>query len=167
MSTETLTKAAVTEHELNAFIVHEARLIDEKRFDDWFDLFTDDAIYWMPLARDQQDPDLHASLFNEDKLLLKLRIERLKSPRSFSQQPPSFCHHLLQHSSVEVFNPDGNEYVTRTPFHYAEAQGDNQFLLAGWAHHTLTVVDGALRIRRKKVELINCEAALPSIQLFP
>ncbi|MFX5578902.1 aromatic-ring-hydroxylating dioxygenase subunit beta, partial [Acinetobacter baumannii] len=34
-------------------VYQEARLIDEKRFDEWFGLFTDDALYWMPLTRDQ------------------------------------------------------------------------------------------------------------------
>lgn len=33
------------------FVYHEARLIDEKRFDEWYELFADDALYWMPLTR--------------------------------------------------------------------------------------------------------------------
>jgi hypothetical protein len=32
--------------------------------------------------------------------------------------------------------------------------------------HHLTTVDGALKIRLKRVDLINCDAALGSIQLF-
>ncbi len=43
---------------LQDFIYDEARLIDEKRLDEWFELFTDDAIYWMPLARGQELGDL-------------------------------------------------------------------------------------------------------------
>ena len=31
----------------------------------------------------------------------------------------------------------------------------------------LRLVDGTLRIRLKRVHLLNCDAALPSIQLFP
>ena len=43
------------------FVVHEARLIDAKRLDDWLALFDDDGRYWMPLARGQQDRRTHTS----------------------------------------------------------------------------------------------------------
>ena len=66
-----------TNQQLIDFVVAEANLLDELRFDDWLDLFTDDGRYWMPLAHGQTDPRLHASLMYEDKLLLKVRIARL------------------------------------------------------------------------------------------
>jgi hypothetical protein len=40
-------------------------------------------------------------------------------------------------------------------------------VLAGISRLHLVQLDGRLRIRLKKVELLNCDAALPSIQLFP
>lgn len=149
------------------FVYHEARLIDEKRFTEWYDLFTDDARYWIPLTRGQPDGDNHTSLMFEDKLLLKVRIERLKNPRSFSQQQPSYCQHVIERPSVESVDATAGFWVTRSPFVYFEVQRDTQVALAGisWLH--LIAIDGALRIRLKKVELLNCDAALPSIQLFP
>ena len=83
--------------ELADFVYREARLLDEKRFDEWYELFTDDARYWMPLTRGQPFDETHTSLFYEDKLLLKVRIERLRHANAFSQQQPSFCQHILQH----------------------------------------------------------------------
>jgi 3-phenylpropionate/cinnamic acid dioxygenase small subunit len=147
-------------------VYHEARLLDEKRFDEWFELLTPDVRYWMPLTRGQPDGETFTSLFYEDHLLLKVRIERLRHPNAFSQQQPSFCQHVLQQPSVEIAEPTGNHYVTRTPFMYVEAQLDAQLVLAGVTYHHLTLVDGALRIRMKKIELVNCDAALPSIQLL-
>ncbi len=149
------------------FVYDEARLIDDKRFDDWYDLFTDDGIYWMPLTRDQPDGINHTSLLYEDKLLLKVRIERLKSPRSFSQHQPSFCQHILQQPVLESTDTDAGVWVTRTPFVYVESQGDTQLLLAGVNRLHIVEHDGRLRVRLKKVDLIMREAALPSIQLFP
>lgn len=148
------------------FVYQEARLIDEKRFDEWYGLFTDDARYWMPLARDQAEGETHTSLFYEDKLLLKVRIERLRSANAFSQQQPSFSQHVLQRPSVEEGDEGANRFVLRTPFLYAEAQLDRQLILAGTAWHHLTVIDGTLRMRLKKIDLLNRDAALPSIQLF-
>ena len=148
-------------------IYHEARLIDEKRFDEWYALYTEDAIYWMPLTRDQPDGDLHTSLFYEDKFLLKVRIERLKRPASYSQHQPSYCQHVLQQPMLEARGSAGAPYVMRTPFVYLESRLDTQIVLAGVAFHELRQIDGSLRIARKRIELLNREAAPPSIQLFP
>ncbi|MBW4050999.1 MAG: aromatic-ring-hydroxylating dioxygenase subunit beta [Proteobacteria bacterium] len=151
---------------LTDFVYREARLIDEKRLDEWYELFTEDARYWMPLTRGQPEGETHTSLFYEDKLLLRVRIERLRSPNAFSQQSPSFCQHVLQQPAVEEADVAANRYVVRTPFMYAESQLDRQLILAGVSWHHLVCVHDGLRIRLKKIELLNCDAALPSIQLF-
>ena len=161
-----MTITTVTPQDLIAFVVHEARLLDAKRFEEWNALFTDDAIYWVPLVPDQKDGINHTSHLYEDKLLRTLRVERLKSPRAFSQQPPSRCHHLLQTPSVESFEPESNRYVTRTEFHYTESQGDELQFYVGTVFHHLTLQDGALRMTLKRVNLLNCDAALPAVQLF-
>ena len=147
-------------------VVREARLLDDRRYEEWNALFTDDAIYWIPLAPEQTEGTQHTSHLYEDKLLRDLRIERLKSPRAFAQQPPSRCHHLLQTPVVEIFSTAENRYFLRTEFHYTESQGDEMFFLVGSAIHHLRVQDRALRIAGKRVNLLNPDAALPAVQLF-
>ena len=144
----------------------EARLIDEKRLDEWYELFAEDALYWMPLVRGQTDPHSHTSLYCEDKFLLKVRIERLKNPLSHSQQQPSFCQHVLQRPEVVNRDADSNTCSLRTPFVYLETRRDEQFVLGGVAYHDLRREEGDLRIAVKRIELLNRDAALPSIQLF-
>jgi 3-phenylpropionate/cinnamic acid dioxygenase small subunit len=155
-----------SDDELVRFVVREARLIDEKRFEDWYELFAEDGYYWVPAAPGQADPLNHNSLAYEDKLLLQLRIERLKSPLAYSQKPASRCHHLLQAPEVEKRDPQRGEYLTRTQFIYTETRGDDSQRYAATAWHTLVSVDGRLRIKLKRVDLLNCDAAMPSIQLF-
>lgn len=145
----------------------EARLIDEKRFEEWYDLYAEDAFYWVPLTHDQPNGEDYTSLAYEDKLLLKLRIERLNSPRAYSQQPPSRCLHVLQRPEVERMDPAGNEYLMRTAYTYIETRAEDQQVYGCTAFHTFAMVNGKLRIRLKRVNLLNCDAALPSIQLFP
>lgn len=152
--------------ELISFVVHEARLIDEQRFDEWLDLFTDDARYWMPLEPDQTDPLLHNSLFYDDKVLLQIRIERLKGARTFSQKPKSRCHHVLQVPVVDTADDAAGEYRTWTAFHYIETREGEQNLFAGWSRHHLVRQNDALRIRLKRVDLVNSDAAFGNIQLF-
>lgn len=156
----------ITEKNLCDFVYAESRMLDEQHFDNWLNLFTEDGYYWMPLTHEQPDPRLHTSLLYEDKLLLKVRIERLHGKRTFSQQPQSRCHHLIQQPTVESANEATGEYVVRSAFHYVETRVDQQTLYAGWATHHLIVQDGALRIRLKKVQLVNCDSAFGNIQLF-
>ena len=153
----------MTEAEVVRFIYKEARLLDEKRFDEWYELFTEDAYYWVPLVPGQSDPLGHNSLAYEDKLLLKLRIERLKQPNAYSQKPASRCLHVLQAPEVEEAD---KEFRVRTPFMYTETKGDESQRYAATAWHTLVQSNSGLRIRLKKVEILNADAALPSIQLF-
>jgi 3-phenylpropionate/cinnamic acid dioxygenase small subunit len=158
------------DQQLADFVYAEARLLDEQHFDQWLALFTDDGHYWMPLARNQTDPILQGSLMYEDLLLLKVRIERLSGQRTYSQQPKSHSHHLLARPEIETTHashqPEKGQYVVRTAFHYIESRQDQQWLFAGWATHELVTQDGALRIRQKRVDLVNCDTALDAIQLF-
>ena len=157
----------VTRQDLIDFVVNEARLLDARRYEEWNALFTDDAIYWVPLVPGQPEGLDHTSHLYEDKLLRELRIERLKSPRAFSQQPPTRSLHLLQTPTVEPADPAcPGEHLVRTVFQYTESQGDEMNSFVGVCWHRLVVEGGALRIRQKRVDLINSDAALPAVQLF-
>jgi 3-phenylpropionate/cinnamic acid dioxygenase small subunit len=153
----------MTEADAIRFVYREARLLDEAQWDAWYELFAEDGIYWVPVAHDQPDGINHTSLAYEDRLLLKLRVERLKQ-HPFSQHPRSRCQHVLQQPEVE--RQDGDLWITRTAFHYAEARGDDQQMYAGVVWHHLVVGGDGFSIRLKRVNLLNCDAALPSIQLF-
>jgi 3-phenylpropionate/cinnamic acid dioxygenase small subunit len=149
-----------------AFIEEEAALLDAGRFDDWLALFAEDGRYWVPLlGAAQADPLSHNSIAYEDRLLLRLRIDRLKNPRAHSQHPASRSQHVLQRSRIE--SEEGEVVILRTPFLYVEQRGDDQTLLTGsYRHELLRSSDGGLAIRQKRVDLLGAGRALPAIQLF-
>lgn len=149
-------------------IAHEAQLLDGRRLDEWLALFTDDGRYWVPLQGAAQDEGAaHNALADEDRLLLQLRVERLKSPRAHSQRPPSRCQHVLQASVVTHDDARAGTCELRTPFVYIEARGERQLMLAGTCVHRLVKVGSDWRIRLKRVNLLDAGAPLPAIQLFP
>ncbi|QDL37259.1 aromatic-ring-hydroxylating dioxygenase subunit beta [Rhodoferax sediminis] len=159
---------AQTERRLFDFIAHEARLLDAQRFDEWLALFADNGRYWVPLRGGAQaDDGSHNALADEDRLLLALRIERLKSPRAHSQHPPSSCQHILQQPALVHGDARTPHYELRTPFVYIEVRGERQLMLAGCYRHRLIDRPGGLRIELKRVDLLNPGATLPAIQLFP
>src|SRR5258708_24136463 len=140
-----------TDQQLINFIMREARLLDQQRLDDWLDLFAEDGHYWMPVEWGQTDPKLTTSLMYEDKLLLKIRVDRLKGKTTYSQSPKSRCHHVLQVPHVDERDDKERRYVTWTPLHYVESRADEQTLYAAWAPHHLTVIADEIKSRLKSV----------------
>jgi len=49
------------------FLIQEARLLDERRFREWMELFAEDGTYWVPAVPDQASPFDQASLFYDDR----------------------------------------------------------------------------------------------------
>ncbi len=62
---------------------------------------------------------------------------------------------------------NGDRFVTNTAMHYVEARLYEPQLLALTVRHDLALVDGALRIVGKRVDLLYCDAAFRNIQLLP
>jgi 3-phenylpropionate/cinnamic acid dioxygenase small subunit len=83
------------------FLLQEARLLDEARFDDWLKLFTPDAWYWVPSQPDQPDPHETVSLIYDDRRLLETRVRRLASPRMYSQEPRSRTSRMVANITIE------------------------------------------------------------------
>ena len=157
----------ITPNDIIDYIYAEARMLDEGSYSDWLDLWLPDGHYWMPLDYKQTDPINETSLLWEDSFMLRLRVERLNGARTFSQKPKSRCHHVIQRPFVDIFDLENGEFQTNTSMHYVETRLDDQILLALTATHDLKLLDGALRIANKKVELLNSDAAFGNIQLLP
>lgn len=156
----------IRERQLIDFVLDEAALLDSLNFDEWLTLFDTHGRYWMPLSPGQTDARLQTSLMDEDPLLLRIRVERLKGSRTFSEQPRTRCHHLLQTPRIEKMDSEKGQYRLKTAFHYVETRLDQQQLFAGWATHDLVHKPEGLRILLKRVDLVNCDAAFGNISLF-
>ena len=155
-----------TESDLKKFVLNECRMLDEGNYTGWLELFTDDGVYWMPLEFGQTEEKLTTSLMYEDKLLLETRVKRLSGSRTFSQKPASRSQHLLQTPMVDSIDEGKNEYQVFTPFHYVEVRYDEKETFDGWMNHSLVVLDDALKIKLKRVDLVNCDAPHRNIRLF-
>ena len=60
-----------------------------------------------------------------------------------------------------------NRHVVTAKMVYVETQLDRQTVLAGRLTYTLRQEAGALRIVLRRLDILNCDAAWPSIQCFP
>jgi len=136
---------------VGAFILREARLLDERRYAEWLDLFAEEGVYWIPTQPGQASPHAALSIVYEPRSLLAVRVERLSRSEMHVQSPPSrTVHHV---SAIEV---DGDE--ARSALIVAEWRGGEARWFAGRVTHKLKNEDGRLRIVLKRVDLIDGEA---------
>jgi 3-phenylpropionate/cinnamic acid dioxygenase small subunit len=147
-------RAAVEE-----FLVHEARLLDERRFREWMELFAEDGTYWVPAVPDQASPFAEASLFYDDRDLMRTRVERLEHPRIHVQTPPSRTAHLVGNVIVEEVDAAKGEVLVGSTVIMVEYRDEAQRVFAGRQHHRLRREGASFRIVQKRVDLINCDSA--------
>jgi 3-phenylpropionate/cinnamic acid dioxygenase small subunit len=147
-------RAAVEE-----FLVQEARLLDERRFREWMELFAEDGTYWVPAAPDQESPFEQASLFYDDRDLMRTRVERLEHPRIHVQTPPSRTAHLVGNVIVEKADAAKGEVLVGSTVIMVEYRDEAQRVFAGRQHHRLRREGASFRIVQKRVDLINCDSA--------
>ncbi|MBT5049043.1 MAG: 3-phenylpropionate/cinnamic acid dioxygenase subunit beta [Rhodospirillaceae bacterium] len=146
--------------EINQFLIHEARLLDERRFEEWLTLFTEDATYWMPgrtnpwRGKDVEDSinkpgDL--AVFEDTKATLTTRVERLRTGLAWGEDPPSRTRHLITNVEVEVTD-DAATLKVRSNFLVYRAQlEDDKDIFVGSREDRLLRIDGAWKISSRSI----------------
>ena len=145
------------------FLLHEARLLDEAKFDEWLALFMPEAWYWVPSEPGQADPAETVSLIYDDRRLLETRVRRLASPRMYSQEPRSRTSRMVANVTIE--EADRNACTVRSKFVMIEYRREQQRLFGGATLHRLVQSDGRIMIAWKRVDLVNCDAPLDGITI--
>lgn len=138
----------------------EARLLDEERHDDWYDLLADDLFYWMPLRenrfrrdkRPEFDPASMA-LFDESKADIAVRIGRLNSNLAWTEDPPT--RHVYIVTNVEAFETDvEGEYEVHHAFvQYRNRSEHDDATLCGRRRDLLRAVGDGFQVSRRMILL--------------
>ena len=153
----------ITRAEAEQFLIQEARLLDDRKFHDWMALFTDDGTYWVPAVPNQSSPFNQASLFYDDRDLMKTRIDRLGHPAIHIQTPPSRTAHIIGNVTVEAADQDKGEFTVSSTVMMAEYRDEQQRMFAGRQTHQLKRDGTSFRIVQKRVDLINCDSAFEAM----
>lgn len=104
---------------IEQFLYYEARLLDDRRLDEWHALLADDIHYFMPTrynrlkreaGREFSGPR-EAALFDEDKVSLAQRIRRLKTGMAWAEDPPSRTRHLVSNVMIRPTSTPGEYEV--------------------------------------------------------
>lgn len=95
--------------EVEDFLTHEAELLDERRFEDWFALLAKDLRYWMPVTRNvalgkydaehtRERQDLN--WFDEGHFEMEQRIKQILTGKHWVEDPVSRTCHMFSNLTV-------------------------------------------------------------------
>ena len=152
--------------DVERFVYREARLLDQRRFDEWCELFTEDGDYWAPTHHDQATPDERVSLFYDTRSTMAARIARLSHSDVHAQAPPSHTAHMVSNIELDAQGHSEQEFKVYAAFFMGEYRHTEPRWYSGRYEYTLRHVHSGLRIARKKVVLVNCQAAFSAMAIY-
>lgn len=142
------------------FLFREAELIDDRKFEDWNRLFTDDGLYWIPLDA-EKDPSREWSLVYDTPLRREERVYHLTEVPFPSQSPESRTLHVVGNVRVAADGEDRFSAISNQIIYEARI-GDfrqvglgEQRSLAAKVEHDLLRHEDEFRIAKKTVHLIS------------
>jgi benzoate/toluate 1,2-dioxygenase beta subunit len=150
-----------TLREIEQFLYREARLLDEHKLENWLQLYTEDATYWVPLERGQEDPWNTSSIIFDDHTLLEIRVRQYAHPRAHARLPAAHtCHQV---GNVVILESDGSELRVGSSLMLVEYRKERQRVFGATVEHRLRRTPAGLKIAAKRVDLVNSEAELDGI----
>lgn len=158
MSLDHTAPATVGYDAICAFLYREARLLDDRQWDEWLTCYAPDVSYWMPAWDDNdaitEDPQSQISLmYYPNREGLEDRVFRIKTERSGAPTPEPRTSHTV--SNVEVVEDRGAEVDIRYNFQTLNHRYRVTDQFFGTMFVTLRRTDDGLRIAAKKIVLKN------------
>lgn len=163
-------------HEIEAFLFHEANLLDTRRFSAWLDLMADDIRYFMPMqrnvrhteqknARTEEGKDI--SWYDEDKFTLEQRVRQIETGVHWAEEPLSRTTHMVSNVNLVRQSGDGQEAQVDLCFLvYRNRLEDETDIFAGRREDTLRRVDGTWKIARRVILLDQSVLLAKNLTLF-
>jgi biphenyl 2,3-dioxygenase beta subunit len=159
---------------IERFLYWEALLLDDRRYEEWLELFTDDVHYWMPVRRDKPKTanltefaaNDELAFFDENKDTLTRRIAKLGTGMAWAEEPPSRTRHVVSNVLADWGESDAEAIVCSNFAVYRTRLETKQDLLFGRRDDILRRVDGSWKIARRKILLDQTVLSADNLSLF-
>jgi p-cumate 2,3-dioxygenase beta subunit len=140
----------VSRADVEDFLFAEADLLDEWRLPEWLELFTEDAIYYVPSTDVAPDssPDKNLFYVADDRFRLSERVKRLMKRQAHAEFPHSRTRHLV--SNVRIRSRNENELEVGSSFITYRTKDGVTDTYFGSNRYRLVFENSRLKIREKR-----------------
>lgn len=151
--------------DIEDFYFTESDLIDDRRFKDWLELFTEDVVYFMPIRRnvkfgqhkerENTRPGEGISWFDEDKWTLSKRVDQILTGVHYAEEPLSRVCHMVSNVQVLAIRDEGQREIdVRSRFLvYQNRVQYETYIFVGKRTDTLRLTDEGWKIARREIIL--------------
>ena len=153
------------QQDIAALLRLETRCLNEADLETWISLFTEDGYYWMPLERAQTDPAQHDSLIFDNRALMEMRRHNLHNRLSPSMQTEVRSLRILSEPEIDLSAGAADEISVKASV-IAVIHHRRQDTYAGAVTWRLVRTEAGLKIKSKRVDLLNADAPLDSIMMY-
>jgi p-cumate 2,3-dioxygenase beta subunit len=149
----------VTREQIEDFLYHEAALLDEWRLNEWLELLTEDATYYVP-STDAPDADPRTTLFliADDAVRIRSRVKQLLGKSAHAETPRSRTRRLI--SNVRIREANGDNIRITANFVVYRMRLEQVDTYVGRYEYKLVQQNGQLKIRERKA-ILDLEALRP------
>jgi len=156
MQADSETADAIADDEILKLLYLESRLLDQRLFEKWMELFSADLIYWVPMVWGPQDPKFESSIYLDDRRRLGDRVGAILTGALHAQTPPSRTRRML--SNLEQWNVSDHEMRVRANVVIWEYRKHETRSYPGTQEYEIVRDSGKLSIRTKVVRLLNSDS---------
>ncbi|GAA1640814.1 aromatic-ring-hydroxylating dioxygenase subunit beta [Georgenia ruanii] len=171
----TKTTAVAADAELRAlvtqFLAQEARLLDDGREEEWYELLDDDLVYEIPV-RQATEPRSHEFTqrgirVKDTKAHIRTRIDRLNTGLAYSEVPPSRTLRVV--GSVEIRGMEAPDVVAVSSalLLYRQRGIDPYYdLIPARREDTIRLTPAGPRLLSRRVLTTETSLATPNLAVF-
>lgn len=140
------------------FLYREARLLDDRQFEEWLTCYSPKAVYWMPAWDDDdeltQDPQSEISLiYYPNREGLEDRVFRIRTERSSASMPEPRTSHNI--ANVEITGESDGIVHVRFNWHTLAHRYKETMSFFGTSYYQIDATGEQPLITNKKVVLKN------------
>ncbi len=141
-------------------LYREAACLDERRWSEWLSLYTEDAEFWLPAwsmdGRPTDDAQAQLSLiYYNSRRGLEDRVWRIESGVSPATSPSIRTCHLIANVRIDAVVGADARVASNWQVRIYRPERQETLMYFGFYQHTLRSVEGALKIAKKKIILLN------------
>jgi len=170
---------------LEAFYYHEARLLDNRQYQQWLALITEDIQYRMPsrvnllvnnrergeegmisVERELEDVDSMGTPIREENYIhLMVRVERAYKMNSWAENPPARTRRIV--GNVELMSVEGELHNVVSNFHlYYARPGTRDFMYSGQRRDVLIADGDSFKLKSRELIMDYANIDVPTLGLL-
>jgi ethylbenzene dioxygenase beta subunit len=161
-------------YEVEQFLYHEVRLLEDERYEEWLGTMTEDIQYWMPgvqtrFRKDKAPRYSHTrmALFDDDLFNLRRRVTRALHETAWAEDPPTRTCYMVSNVQVDPIERT-DEYTVHSVVMVVRGRNEDEedWFIARRKDRLRRIGEGHLRLSRREIYVTQSVILSKNFNIF-